>query len=535
MKKTFTLLSALFLTGAAFAQNFTAGNFIVMRIGDGAAAPANTGALAFLDEYTFTGTLVQSVAIPGTTNGANKGLIINGTATADGMISRSANGKYVAFAGYNTKGATISGAISSTTATDVPRVVGSISYNKTINTSIEVTDFASGANIRSAYTPNGTDFYMVGSNSGVGYRTPSHDTTVRISSASTVVNLRTVGVFDNQLYITTSSGTENRLSSVGTGMPTTNGNTIASLPGLPVTGVTLNQVVFFDLSTTEPGVDVLYTADETTGSTGGVPNAKILKYSKVNGTWVANGSIGTTNVCYGITGKLAGGKVQLVASRNSANLIFLEDASGYNATITGDISVIATAANNTRFRGVALTPEEEVLPVGMINFTASKTLGNNVLSFTTTNEVDVIRYEVQRSSDGISYSTIGSINARNQPNNEYSFTDVSASGNVYYRIKIVNKDGSIKYSRIANLSDITRTDFTVSPNPAKSNLTITHTAIKNKGVANLFANDGRLVASFNLAPNATQTNLDISNIANGTYRLVVIDGTTKTSKLFIKQ
>lgn len=530
MKKTFTLLSALFLTGASFAQNFTPGNFLVMRIGDGAAAPTNSGALAFLDEYTFSGTLVQSVAIPAATNGANKGLIINGTATAEGMISRSTNGQYVAFSGYNTKGATISGAISSTQATDVPRVLGSISYNKTINTAIEVTDIFNGGNIRSAYTTNGTDFYMAGSNSGVGYRTPSSDTTVRVTSASTVVNLRTVGVYDNQLFITTSSGTANRLSAVGTGSPTVAGNNITSLPGIPTADVTFNQAVFFDLNPSEPGSDVLYLADETNAT-----NAKILKYSKVNGTWVANGSIPTTSVCYGIAGKLVGGKVQLVGSRNSANLIFLEDVSGYNATITGEVSVIATAATNTRFRGIALTPEQEALPVGMINFTASKALGNNVLSFNTTNEVDVISYEIQRSSDGVNYTTITTIRANNQASNEYIFNDATATGNVFYRIKIINKDGSVKYSRIANLSDIVRTDFTVSPNPAKSNLTITHTAIKNKAVANIFANDGRLVASFNLAANATQTNLDISNVANGTYRLVVIDGTTKTSKLFIKQ
>src|SRR5215470_7266685 len=59
---------------------FTAGDVVIYRVGDGSGSLVNTGNAVFLDEYTPSGTLVQSVALPTTASGANKQLIASGTA-----------------------------------------------------------------------------------------------------------------------------------------------------------------------------------------------------------------------------------------------------------------------------------------------------------------------------------------------------------------------------------------------------------------------------------------------------------------------
>src|SRR6185295_20015486 len=73
----------------AFAQGaaLTPGNVVVVRVGDGAAALAGTGTAVFLEEYTTAGSLVQTIAIPTTTSGANRRLVMTGTTTSEGILT----------------------------------------------------------------------------------------------------------------------------------------------------------------------------------------------------------------------------------------------------------------------------------------------------------------------------------------------------------------------------------------------------------------------------------------------------------------
>ena len=63
------------------AAPFTPGNLAVLRVGDGAAALTSAGTAVFIDEYTTTGSLVQSLAIPA--NGSPQ-LVVSGTASSEG-------------------------------------------------------------------------------------------------------------------------------------------------------------------------------------------------------------------------------------------------------------------------------------------------------------------------------------------------------------------------------------------------------------------------------------------------------------------
>ena len=72
---------------------FTPGDLVIYRVGDGTAALVNTGVPVFLDEYTPLGILVQSISVPTTTVGLNRRLIASGTATSEGLLTRSTDGK----------------------------------------------------------------------------------------------------------------------------------------------------------------------------------------------------------------------------------------------------------------------------------------------------------------------------------------------------------------------------------------------------------------------------------------------------------
>ena len=171
---------------------------------------------------------------------------------------------------------------------------------------------------------------------------------------STLTNIRFVSISGGQLYASSASGTS-RLGTVGTGLPTTSGQAFTNLPGFPTGG---GPYGFFlaDLSASIPGDDTVYVADDTASA--------LRKYSLVGGSWTLNGTIGVDADDYrGLTGSVSGSTVTLFATRKGGSgstgggeLVTLTDGSGYNGALTGTPTVLATAANQTAFRGVALAP-----------------------------------------------------------------------------------------------------------------------------------------------------------------------------------
>ncbi|HKQ08911.1 MAG TPA: ExeM/NucH family extracellular endonuclease [Blastocatellia bacterium] len=358
-------------TVAAPQAALTPGNLIIYRMNDGAAALSANGTAVFLDEYTTGGTLVQSIAVPTTTVGSQRRLVCSGTATTEGFLTRSTDGKYVVFSGYDAAVGTVS--ITTSTSATVPRVIGRVDANGTLDTSTALTDAISGGNPRGATSTNGTDLWLSGTSGGGGIRYATLGATTSTSLSTTPTNLRATNIFGGQLYVSSQSGAF-RLATVGTGTPTMTGQTITNLPGFPTATGSPYGFFFADLDAGVPGVDTVYVADD-----GGT----IQKYSLVGGNWTANGTIAVTTA-RGITGTVSGSTVTLYITARTT-LRTLTDTSGYNATITGSPTTLATAATNTAMQGVAFVPIAAVaLPNLTINNVSLNEGNAGTTSFTFT-------------------------------------------------------------------------------------------------------------------------------------------------------
>jgi hypothetical protein len=335
--------AALALIGSpVFAAALTAGDVYVYRIGTGSAALSSAATAVFIDEFTTTGSFVQSIAMPTLASGLNGALTASGSATSEGALSVSANGAYLVLAGYDAAPGTAS--VASTASATTPRTVGLLNRLGTVDTSTRLTDAAiTGNNIRSATSVDGSGVYVGAAAGGVRYAATGSSTSTQLST--TVTNVRNVEVAGGQLYVSSSSGSTVRLGAVGTGTPTTAGQVIGNLPGLPSSTGSPYAYYFADLSASVAGLDTLYVADDGQG---------ILKYSLVGGSWVANGTVGTAaNSFRGLTGTvLADGSVSLFATGGSS-LVTVQDSAGYNGAFAGSLTTLATAAANTAFRGVA--------------------------------------------------------------------------------------------------------------------------------------------------------------------------------------
>ena len=356
---------------AAFAQ----GNIVVYRVGDGSTITGADAAAVFLDEFTTAGgTAVQSIALPTTDNGVNKQLVARRDASDEGLLTRSADGQYLLLTGYDTD--------LGTTAPDtadpsvIARVIGRVDSSGTIDTSTLLTDTGlSGVtgSPRSAASTNGTDLFFGGNRGGVRYTTLGSTGTSTTITTPAGQSLRQLNIFDNQLYATTNTDPV-AIGTVGTGTPTTSGQTITALPGISsgMAGTTNEAYGFFfaNLDGT-PGLDTLYIADDG--------NDAIQKFSLVGGTWTLNGSIALTTPIpanpsvRGLIGTVTGTSVTLYGT-TTTRLYSVTDATGFNQIPTGTISVLATnTVTNSAFRGLAFAPVALVVPTATSTTTGTAT------------------------------------------------------------------------------------------------------------------------------------------------------------------
>jgi hypothetical protein len=100
---------------------------------------------------------------------------------------------------------------------------------------------------------------------------------------------------------------------------------------------------------------------------------------------------------------------------------------------------------------------ETTLPVQLTSFTA-QTKGTDVLlNWQVAQELNMKEYNVERSSSNFQFTSVGTVAATNSAlQHAYSFTDVGAlnavAGDIFYRLKQVNSDGSITYSNVIRVN-----------------------------------------------------------------------------------
>lgn len=353
------------------AAAFTPGNLVVYRVSDGTALLTNTGNAVFLDEYSValdgTALLVQSIPMP--TAAADGDLqrqcITSGSATSEGLLTRSPDSAFLALTCYARNLSPVGvGALNAQTAAVVPRVVARISSEGVVDTSTALTDYASGNNPRSAVT-DGTGIWAVGGTGGVRYATLGQTTSTEVSTS--ITNLRQIDVVGGNLIVSHASAVVlGRLSQVGTGLPTTTGQVMTTVPGFPTAsplGVpSFYGFLFVDLDASIGGVDTAYLADD------GADN--IQKWSLVAGTWTLTGSVnailapaGPLTNPRGLTGRFIPGiGMALVTVADSSAIVVGIDQAGYNLAPQLALQTAVVAGTNKAFRGLSPAPEAAVVP-----------------------------------------------------------------------------------------------------------------------------------------------------------------------------
>jgi len=199
--------------------------------------------------------------------------------------------------------------------------------------------------------------------------------------------------------------------------------------------------------------------------------------------------------------------------------------------ISGGAGVNITIDN---FRTTASTGNSP-LPIRFSTFEA-KVLNNSVmLSWHVGAEENINGYQVEKSTDGHYFNTIGFVVAKGIES--YSFVDVEASTAGYYRIKSTSADGKYNYSPVTTVkSGRAAIVLKAFPIPSTKNVTIQHGIATAGSLLTICSEDGAIIKSILPAIGTQQTEVDLSFAKAGLYlvRYINNNGQAETIKI-IKQ
>ena len=180
-----------------------------------------------------------------------------------------------------------------------------------------------------------------------------------------------------------------------------------------------------------------------------------------------------------------------------------------------------------------------ILPIELISFTGYPGDGLNHLEWVTATEENSAFFEVQRSSDGSTFSPIGSVMAAGNSQNtlRYSFDDAQPPADlVYYRLRMADLDGHSEFSD-AIVIDRGDAGVHVFPNPAATSLNILQLASSAGSVVQVMDATGRTLIVAAITDASTPVEIGLEGLPGGHYTARILDasGNVIARAPFLKQ
>lgn len=185
---------------------------------------------------------------------------------------------------------------------------------------------------------------------------------------------------------------------------------------------------------------------------------------------------------------------------------------------------------------------DSIVPVRLKSFEASKTANSNKLNWAVACFLNFAKFNVERSYDGINYTTINSFEADQlrcrQP---FTYEDKTANGKVFYRIKVGDLDGRVYTSKITVLIGKSKgfDIASMAPTLVRSSAIVTiSSASSDNAVVSITNQQGSTILKklYALIKGNNYISLELASLATGSYILTSInsEGELKTVR-FIKQ
>ena len=303
--------------------------------------------------------------------------------------------------------------------------------------------------------------------------------------------------------------------------------------------VILNATTIFGTGNINANGDTFDKTVKNDGSGGGGAGGSVLIYAnsgQAGITATANGGAGISNYPFSVSatqhGPGGGGGGGVIYSNAAINIA--SSVAGGLAGISQGSSATDNFNATNGFAGVLTTTfpfsqlppnmqicQSIVLPVTILSFNAHYVSANNVkVSWSTTDEVNASYFDVERSSNSADFGVIAKVSASesNTSVHNYSVNDPLNNVNsniVYYRLRIVDKDGKYNYSKIIPVKlDQPENNISVYPNPADNYAVVNIYSDKpGTGMLRLIDNAGKQILTKSFTVTSGNNNMVVDQLA----------------------
>ena len=361
---------------------------------------------------------------------------------------------------------------------------------------------------------------------------------------------------NNKIFLGGGGGSGQENNSVGE--PGGNGGGMVILTANLITG-SGTSILANGISPTNPINTDPAQAEGDGGGGGGAGGTVIINAPSVTGNILinasgANGSNSSYSIndCTGPGGGGGGGIIWTTGSTFPA-AITPSVIGGSNGVVSSTSSIVAcrgaanssTPGSNGSAQSNYVSPAMNLfvcfpLPVNDLTYFKGAVDDNaNVLSWQMNDVNNINYYKLESSSDQVKFDSLTAIN--NNGNTNFIYNDYRKNeGTMYYRLSIINKNGTIDYSQIVALTRDENSSLqfiSVHPNPAVNNISVVIFAKKNDNaniiIYNAYGQKNISISNY-LNAGYNKINIPVSNLLTGTYFVLIKGKNINTVKSFIK-
>jgi len=164
-----------------------------------------------------------------------------------------------------------------------------------------------------------------------------------------------------------------------------------------------------------------------------------------------------------------------------------------------------------------------ILPVSDLEFSVTKSGNNADLKWSTSSEKNTLHFELLHSTDATNFTKFAEVAAT--PNSSgfktYTYTHTGPiSGNNFYKLKVVDRDGKTTFSDVKQLNFSTGV-FSIAPNPVITTFVVS-APFENNSLLILKNINGAVVLKQPIT--SAQTLVNISNLSSGVYLAEIVSG-----------
>ncbi|HTL10702.1 MAG TPA: T9SS type A sorting domain-containing protein, partial [Chitinophagaceae bacterium] len=204
-----------------------------------------------------------------------------------------------------------------------------------------------------------------------------------------------------------------------------------------------------------------------------------------------------------------------------------------NANNSGSIISNGNFSSFGEFALANASGGNNLLPLQWLSVAAIAVNERVRIIWSVSDEVGVKNYSVERSTDGIHFSSIGLQDARLSSSNrqQYEATDRTALNGInYYRVQQIDNDGRYSYSKIVAVTITIKDALVLAPNPATNLVTIRNS--QPIQTLQCFNTNGQLM--YTARPGTRQHSIQLQGWPEGLYLLKVMSGDKVMTTRFVK-